>query len=885
MGERRVTADGRILEKLPDGTIIEVPQTPQQGAIPIGPRKTEATPSGYRRRPDGALEPIPGGPAIKTSYRQLTPSEAASRGLPPLQEGQFYQVSSEGSISVVGAPQRDRAYRPLPDSAAKRYEDSVSGYANLDRAISTFKPDYAGNTITGGLENTIQRRFNSFGTEGQAQWWADVNATDNALRNALFGASLTAGEQAAWDRTSIDPSMDPAQVKRNLEQRREIARGALSRKTAFLKANGYDPNAVNALAGEYAQNLSGQNIPPVANAMDQTYFQQDQREAVGFGEDWRRTSIPPEMQDEWRGYMAQNFNGQIDPASYAQYRLGLDRKYGYDISDPMRPSMYEEEAKAYNDYYNAGGRTLAPIPGPMEKMSTVEILKNSLANNPVTVTAANAADAATLGIPSLLDRTIGPGNMELLNNANPNSALLGQVAGSIAGTSGLGAAGKAITAKLAPKLLGGEGGAALTRGIINDAAYSGIYGANQGADPLESTLAGAVGSAAGRGVGKTLGTVVGGVDMSPALARLRSVGVTPTIGQIMRGKANPGVLSKLIAGAEDVAANNGISGSVVNTARTRGLAQADNAAFNTVAGDAGRVEGFGLDAVNQLDNIKGAAYSDAAQGVNIPLDDPRFINQLGAARDRGLAQDFARGRGDFAISTRQGLAPIFGSGDTMNGRQLQDALRFVQGEQRVWNKASNGVAPDPSARGLASAFKDIEDSLIGAAARNAPGAIPKLKKANRINRGLSVLDNAVPPNGEELFTGAQLMNAIRGNNSKLGSGRGIKAAQNSPLFRLASDMQAVLPNKIPPTGVNAAPALALMGLGSSGLGYATDNSTLGGFGAALLATTPYTRKGSEALAKMLIDRPESIKALGTAINKRKGLFGAATIPLMLETQN
>ena len=109
-----------------------------------------------------------------------------------------------------------RTYRPMPDSAAKRYEDAVSGYANLDRAISTFNSTTPETPSRAGLRTRSSAVLTVSARKGQAQWWADVNATDNALRNALFGASLTAGEQAAWDRTSIDPSMDPAQVKRNL---------------------------------------------------------------------------------------------------------------------------------------------------------------------------------------------------------------------------------------------------------------------------------------------------------------------------------------------------------------------------------------------------------------------------------------------------------------------------------------------------------------------------------------------------------------------------------------------------------------------------------------------------------------------------------------------
>lgn len=619
----------------------------------------------------------------------------------------------------------------------------------------------------------------------------------------------------------------------------------------------------------------------VANVWDQAQIMAPVEAAAPFGATERQVPIPAEMQAEYQQYMANNF-GNINPDDYANFRAGLDAKYGF---GPQSPDLYKADAAKFNEYYNAGGRQVAPLPGPTEKLSLSQYISNSLENNPVTASLANAGDAASLGTISLIDRKFGDGNMQRLAEANPNAALMGQVAGSIVGGGALNRLGSAAAGRFLPALLQGGKGAAAARGIAGDVAYSTIYGTNTGGDPIESALMGGIGGALGRGVGGVAGKAVSGMNVTPALERLRAAGVTPTIGQIMRGKENPGMIARAIAGMEDVTANNGVTGNLINPARARALEQANNSAFNIHAGETGPVSGYGVDALNQLDSMKNAAYNRATEGVSIPLDDPKLIQQMGDARSFGLAQDAARSRRDFEISTREGLAPIFGNGDSMSGSQLQDALRFTQGEQRVWGKAANGPMPDPSARGVADAFGRVEDSLISAAARNAPGAIPKLKQANRINRTLSVLDSAVPTDGEGIFTGAQLMNAIKANNSKFGAGRGVRAAQKSPLFQLASDMQAVLPNKIPPTGVNAAPMLALMGLGSTGAGYATDNPTLGTIGAALLAATPYTRRGGSAVAKALLDRPDSLRALGTAINKRKGLFGAAAIPLMLEANN
>ncbi len=167
---------------------------------------------GYRRRADGTQEFIPGGPA--------DPSIRANR------------------------------IRPLPESAYGRLSDGVSAVNSLDRALNSFDDNYAGNLL-GNIENALQGvAGDNVGTPGQSQWWADIAATDNIARNALFGASLTAGEAAAWAATTVNPRMDPALVRENLNRRLEIARGALRRSARSYRANNYNPEAIEEALGE-----------------------------------------------------------------------------------------------------------------------------------------------------------------------------------------------------------------------------------------------------------------------------------------------------------------------------------------------------------------------------------------------------------------------------------------------------------------------------------------------------------------------------------------------------------------------------------------------------------------------------------------------------------
>jgi hypothetical protein len=91
------------------------------------------------------------------------------------------------------------------------------------RLAETFQDKYAGYPLksAGELANVMGAKFGG-DKEAQAQWWASHEANDNVARNALFGASLTAGEQKAWERTSINPGMSPSMIKARMTERQAL---------------------------------------------------------------------------------------------------------------------------------------------------------------------------------------------------------------------------------------------------------------------------------------------------------------------------------------------------------------------------------------------------------------------------------------------------------------------------------------------------------------------------------------------------------------------------------------------------------------------------------------------------------------------------------------
>lgn len=130
---------------------------------------------------------------------------------------------------AIARAEADKAAREAIAPAKKR--DLTSGevekITGMDnslgtqmRLMETFKPEYAGYGVkfAGDIANTIGSTFGG-DKQSQAEWWAAHEANDNVARNALFGASLTAGEKAAWDKTSISPGMNPSMVENRMRER------------------------------------------------------------------------------------------------------------------------------------------------------------------------------------------------------------------------------------------------------------------------------------------------------------------------------------------------------------------------------------------------------------------------------------------------------------------------------------------------------------------------------------------------------------------------------------------------------------------------------------------------------------------------------------------
>lgn len=770
--------------------------------------------------------------------------------------------------------------KPMPDGVAKRYEEAINAFAAFDRATGTFKDDFAGNSLTGGLENSIQNVVGGFGTPGQAQWWSDFKATDNVLRNALYGASLTAGEKSAYEATTITPRMDPDQIKANLTRRMTLAKDLLSRKTNFLKANGYDPDAVDALAGEYGAVLNpakqradnevpdpatgaALKPPPVNNSPTppedgsgnpKTPF--DDPGNDGANSQAIASGASREVRDERIGSMLNSLYNA--GASKAMIDAAL-APLGAQPVDPReyaaaRAWMKANPGKAYN-----GGYAVRHEPLSLLQRGAGSALGAGVAQY------ANAATAGTVGA---LSGEQGKGALDAMRAANPDISavgdILGGVTGAVGGEAALAARAPAALARYAPRMA--------------DALYGGLSGFN-GADDgegLQSAGIGALTGVAGGLVGERTMRGAGAIARGmrdPAVDYLRSAGVPLTIGQIV---GQGGAVGRGVKKIEDALTSVPFVGNMVEARRREGIEGLNRAAFDIGAETTGgQVQDYGSAGIRQLEGLKNNAYDQALGPVRIDAMDPALVNDLGATINSANAIPNVNGAQDAAMAGLQSridgaVDPLT---DTIDGRGFQEAYRGLARTSR--ERANSDYGHE-----VGQVMRQGQDALVGALERQQPGAYEGFVDANTANRRLNILADAVgkAKNQEgEMFFPSQLNMADAASANRLTS-KVASAGGDRPFYDLATAGQQVLPSKLPDSGTStrALVGLALGGGAGAGAGYLAGDTGLGA-GAGLGATLALALGGShgaQALAsRVLLDRPDLAVRIGESLQRNARIGG------------
>jgi len=150
---------------------------------------------------------------------------------------------SDRQAAQAGKDAKTGGGKILPVKAVNDLTD-LQGKADMLATLGReFKDEYAG--VGGAVMNVLGK--GPIGTDANEFWKNYRKESELIERHALFGAALTAPEQAAWRSADISPGMDPAIVRRNLERRRVLAEKVFSTSVTNLNKSGYNTDAFQAI--------------------------------------------------------------------------------------------------------------------------------------------------------------------------------------------------------------------------------------------------------------------------------------------------------------------------------------------------------------------------------------------------------------------------------------------------------------------------------------------------------------------------------------------------------------------------------------------------------------------------------------------------------------
>jgi hypothetical protein len=719
--------------------------------------------------------------------------------------------------------------------------------------------------------------FGTVGTPGQAQWWADFRKTDNLERNELFGATLTPGEKQAYAQTTITPGMNAREARANIERRLEIVRNALEKDKEFYLANGYKPEAVEALFAPLSQ----------ARRTAEAERQEEAPPAFAAGAGPASPNADPQMPDlrPGAGLDGGDGNTQMGLARDALREdnptlAGVREEYANRLRQGQTAEQIIRWARSAGIDPSAFPSIQSQVrfrdenPGvPIEQYDTTELddrvvplsavdrTMNAVAGSPAGAFTIGAADAVSAFTLDEIAGAVG-GNrerarlgMDIVAQQNPVSSALGTIAGGV---------GAALTAEAGLARAGVQAG--LGRALAADVGFgaaAGAGGAEEGSR-LQGAAMGAgaagAGSLLGNRVGNALGRVARGSN-DPAANTLRQEGVNAlTVGQTY---GNAGRVGAVIKGVEDRLSGVPIIGDAVNAQRTEGLRQFNQAAFRKalepIGGDVG--DKVGYEAIEEAQNQVSAAYTKALAGRGATADD-EFGTSL--AQSVARVESIPRIGQEIKDSIAEVLRP-YSDGDILTGEALDDISRNLRTLKASYIR-------DPLGNRAANAIDAVERSFFDLFDRQASGTIPEYMAARRAYRRLATLENAVlraKNQTEQTFTPAQLGQADAANTTKLG-GKRAAARGDTPFNELQTAGQAVLPNRVPDSGTMGRLVLPLLALGTGGGADATGYTNGAGMTIGGIIAAAYTPAGRRLLTKPARGMRENTRRRALLENRRTG---------------
>lgn len=860
MGERRVTADGRMLEMQPDGTILDVTNQGNSsvpGAIPLGPRKAPempkpSLPQGWRMGPNGA-EPIPGLPSDIIN-------PAPKPNLP-----QGWEIGPDGTARpIAGLPAKVTGVTP-PNAQAK-------SDLTLDEVLKAI--DRARENTSGWSTGMGGQIMGNFGGTQAVDLSGDLNTIGSALTvdklqemksqsaTGASGMGALSEKEGALLRDSVaslDQRQSEGKVKQSLDaielhyrRLKAIQDGQnpddpnVQRQYGIIKSNPMFPGPNGGIQG------GGNGGGGFPGAPGGGGGPEDMTIAMGTTKREHSARLSAKIDamlnagaslDQINAVMYANDYPNINPAQYAAARAWMQKNPG----------------KAY-----VGGSADRDVP-----LSFMQRFSGS----PTGAFLANAANDLTAGSVGALAGPQGRGALDAMKQIHPVASGAGTVVGGVGGAM----LGEGLAAKA------GAGAWAARAGDMAYGAGQGFNNAPEG-EGWKGALAGAALGGVGGFIGEKGAKIAGGVlkgVTDPGIQHLNALGVPMTVGQIL---SKSGTAGKSIKGIEDAMTSIPLVGNMIDARRAEGLQAFNDAAFREAGAPIGYTPtATGQQGISELAQARSAAYDNALNGAGIDVTHPQFMQDMAGVTNAANAIPAVNGAQDAALTALQhriagAIDPNTGA---ITGRNFQEAYRGLARTAKERKNLDYGYE-------VGNVMRQGQDALAGALEAQNPGAFQAFTAANKANRNLATLADAVnAAQGQEqrLFTPMQLGRADANATTRLTS-RINAMSGNSPFSQLAADGISVLPSRLGDSGTGkrllvGGAATGLFGLGGAGGGAAVNGKEGAaegaglGTGLGLLTALALAGGGSkaaqQAAAKALLNHPDLLRRVGSSIQNNAAL--------------
>ena len=160
--------------------------------------------------------------------------------------------AAEQKASLMGKGPADG--KALAGPVLKQLQETRDNAATISNLNQSFKDDFASKGLFGvGAEAQLGASANMGVDKDAVEWWKNYKKQSELVeRHALFGASLTPGEQDSWRAADIGPGMNKDVIKKNLETRAALSKRVFENTRQDLIDAGHSDSRINAIASRGA---------------------------------------------------------------------------------------------------------------------------------------------------------------------------------------------------------------------------------------------------------------------------------------------------------------------------------------------------------------------------------------------------------------------------------------------------------------------------------------------------------------------------------------------------------------------------------------------------------------------------------------------------------